>query len=246
MFDISKITDLSNIMKKYFISDINFRDSDNVIVLYIPNDRISEKANPGYVSKTQLENLANKLSNNYSVSTEIIYVNTKKLDEIGQGVEILLKAKFEDIIEEANFTFLTANKVNAWLKSKTVDEVKEKEIKIYLKSIFFDSGIQHVDIQWIGELEKLPSFIELLVMTKRLQPVLLDTYILKFSVDYQNINEKWLNRQLDKLIKKGLIVRDSITKKYSLTGKGLGVIPNVFSRNNSDIIRALDLGRREW
>lgn len=246
MFEITTITELSNIQREYFVSDINIRSSDGVIVLYVPNERVSEVVRTGFVSKRQLENLAIKLTEKYSVDVEFIYIEANKLEQLGQGVEILLKAKYGDLIEEIDFTFLTAFKVNAWIKTKNLDESQKKIIESYLVSIFFDSDVTDVDVQWVGEIDRLPSFIEILIMTKRLQPGLLNTYVSNLSDDYQNINEKWLNRQLDKLIKKDLIVRDSTTKEYSLTGKGLSVIPNILSRTNSDIARALALGRRKW
>lgn len=246
MFEVTTITELSNIQREYFISDINIRSSDGVIVLYVPNERVSEVVRTGFVSKRQLENLATKLTEKYSVNVEFIYTEANKLEQFGQGVETLLKAKYGNLIEEIDITFLTASKVNAWIKNKNLDESQKKIIESYLISIFFDSDVTDVDVQWVGEIDRLPSFMEVLIMTKKLQPVLLSTYVSNFSADYQSINDKWLNRQLDKLIKKGLVIRDNTTKEYSLTGKGLGVIPNVLSRTNSDISRALDLGRRKW
>ncbi len=216
------------------------------VVLYVPNERVSEVVKTGFVSKKQLENIASKLSEKYSLRIELIYVETNKLEQLGQGIELLLKSKYSDFIEEVHFTFFTAFKVNVWIKQKDLNRNQQDTIEKYLYSVFFDSGVTDVDVQWVGEIDRLPSFMEVLIMTKKLQPVLLSTYVSNFSADYQSINDKWLNRQLDKLIKKDLVIRDNTTKEYSLTGKGLGVIPNVLSRTNSDISRALDLGRRKW
>ncbi|WP_214657216.1 hypothetical protein, partial [Vibrio anguillarum] len=65
-------------------------------------------------------------------------------------------------------------------------------------------------------------------------------------LDYEHVEGRWLNRQLDKLIKKEVVVREQETATYSLTFKGLNVLPSISSRINSDIVRALDLGRRKW
>lgn len=62
MFHESLKEDFPNIQSEYFVSDIILRSSDDAIVLYVPNDRLSETIKPGFVSKKQLENLTKKIS----------------------------------------------------------------------------------------------------------------------------------------------------------------------------------------
>lgn len=246
MLDTKPITQYLGTLHDYFVSDVSVRSSDGVIVLYVPNEKVSEKLERGFVSKIQLENLAKKLSVKFGVGTEIIYVHSEKLDKIAQGVELLLRTQFDDLIEEVIFTFLSAKKVNTWLKVNWVDKDQAESIKTFLNSIFADSGVDYVEIQWVDEHDRLPTLMELLVLTKTIQPAGLDKYLLRRSDEYKSVDRSWLNKQLDKLIKKGLVVRDRSSQEYSLTGKGLGAIPGSFSRTSSDITRALDLGRRKW
>jgi len=230
----------------YFVSEVIIRSSDDSLVLYVPNEKISEKSEKDFVTKRQLDNLAKKLSEKFGASTEIIYVNSEKLTQIAEGVELLLKTKYGKSIDEVAFTFLNAKRVNAWLKIRSSHEQKKNSIKEFLSSVFKDTGVDNVDFHWVDMHEKLPTLIELLVLTKTIQPADLDNYLLKVRESYEYIDRTWLNKQLDKLIKKGLVVRDRSSKTYSLTGKGLGVIPSSYSRTSSDIARALDLGRKKW
>lgn len=62
LFHESLKEDFPNIQSEYFVSDIILRSSDDAIVLYVPNDRLSETIKPGFVSKKQLENLTKKIS----------------------------------------------------------------------------------------------------------------------------------------------------------------------------------------
>jgi predicted transcriptional regulator len=84
--------------------------------------------------------------------------------------------------------------------------------------------------------------MEILIALKETQPISLENLNSKLRLT----DPKWLNRQLDKLIKKSLLVRDNSSKQYALTGKGLGIIPNITNNSNSDIKRALSLGYRKW
>lgn len=99
-------------------------------------------------------------------------------------------------------------------------------------------------LQW-DEIE-LPSVIEILSKTKKLQPVKREHLYANLRENYSSLQEVWLNKQLDRLIKKRFLVREQETQTYALTAHGLNVLPQIAGRNNSDIVRALDLGRRKW
>jgi hypothetical protein len=66
------------------------------------------------------------------------------------------------------------------------------------------------------------------------------------SKDYPALRIDGLNKQLDKLIKKKFLIRERDTETYVMTALGLNLLPQIASRNSSDIVRALDLGRRKW
>ncbi|WP_445428014.1 hypothetical protein [Alishewanella sp. HL-SH05] len=246
MLDIADIAELPELQKDYFISDVNIRTSDGAIVLYMSIEHVSENTKPGFVSRRQLDNLSSRLAEKYLVPTAVIMAPSPKLEKIGQAAELLLKAKFDEIVEEANFSFLSSEKVNAWIKLTRITADSTAELESYLQSILNESGVQFLSCQWVGENSTLPTPINILIVLKRLQPLNIEGFIGYFITNYRDINAKWLNRQLDKMLKKQLIIRDKVTGNYALTGSGLGLIPSVRSKYNSDVARALELGKRKW
>lgn len=224
------------------ISEIAERSSDDSFILHIPIDRVSENAKEGYISRIQLEKLLKNLNEKFSHKFDFLHVESEKLNNLVKGIDLILKAEFGDFIEDINFTFLSAEKINLEIYIQNLDADTQSNLDKYIISVFETSKIQVANIEWIGEIEEYPSVMEILIALKETQPISLENLNSKLRLT----DPKWLNRQLDKLIKKSLLVRDNSSKQYALTGKGLGIIPNITNNSNSDIKRALSLGYRKW
>lgn len=224
------------------ISEIAERSSDDSFILHIPIDRVSESAKEGYISRIQLEKLLKNLNEKFSHKFDFLHVESEKLYNLVKGIDLILKAEFGDFIEDINFTFLSAEKINLEIYIQNLDADTQSNLDKFIISVFETSNIQVANIEWIGEIEEYPSVMEILIALKETQPISLENLNSKLRLT----DPKWLNRQLDKLIKKSLLVRDNSSKQYALTGKGLGIIPNITNNSNSDIKRALSLGYRKW
>lgn len=229
-----------------FISDTMIRTNDNTIVLYIELDKISEKSEHGYISKIQLENFRKNVAEHFSTNVEIITTNSEKLENNAEVIKKFIISKHEKIIKNIAVRFLNAKKIDISIQTNYDDKTQVDQIIDDLKSITESFNVTNQIINWNEDERSLPTLIELLILTKTIQPANIDDYLNSQNNKIKQTEKIWLNKQLDKLIKKKLIVRDNTNKKYSVTSKGLGVIPNNFSRNNSDIKRALDLGKRKW
>lgn len=237
--------ELLSIKKDYYITDIVESSFDNSIYIYIPVDRVSEKAKKGYVSKKQINYLVNKISKKFDRKLEFYLQQSEKFEKLSEGIDLILKAQFNNI-EDVSITFFSAEKASVWLKFKELNDEEQSSIDKYVKLLFLTSGISEVDIQWEGEILQYPTMIQILILTKKLQPASIEDFISEFKQNFQSIDGKWLNNELDKLIKKGFVVRDHSTKKYSISGSGLSAIPSPRNNSNSDIKRALSLGKRKW
>lgn len=224
------------------ISEIAERSSDDSFILHIPIDRVSESAKEGYISRIQLEKLLKNLNEKFSHKFDFLHVESEKLNNLVKGIDLILKAEFGDFIEDINFTFLSAEKINLEIYIQNLDADTQSNLDKFIISVFETSNIQVANIEWIGEIEEYPSVMEILIALKETQPISLENLNSKLRLT----DPKWLNRRLDKLIKKSLLVRDNSSKQYALTGKGLGIIPNITNNSNSDIKRALSLGYRKW
>lgn len=245
MLNQPPIPKFDELRAEYFISDFVIRSSDEVMVLYVPKDKVSNKAQKGFVSLKQLDNLQSKLEREFDVSTEIVLLDSDSLIKVGEGFVVLLKTTFQDIITDAQVSFLNAHNVSVTIElTEFVESSKKEAVKAFLKAILTPAQIELQTLQW-DEIE-LPSLIQILTSTKKLQPVKLDSLQKYLSEDYPKLQMNWLNKQLDKLIKKRALVRESEAETYVITALGLNVLPKTANRNNSDIVRALDLGKRKW
>ena len=190
--------------------------------------------------------MQDKLSEQYQIRSEVLLIDSEKLDRLKTSFETLLQVTFPDDIADCSFVFLNAQRVSVEVNLHSFERGDKKAIQDYLESILSPVGVDHVALRWIDNQAELPSIIEVLSTTKRKQPATIEEMVNYLSRDYEHVGGGWLNRQLDKLIKKKLVVREKETATYCLTFKGLNVLPSISSRNNSDIVRALDLGRRKW
>ncbi len=94
MLEKSKITEFPVELRKYCVSDLSVRNEDQAIILYTPNAKLSETAQPGFISKNQLDNLTKRLSKRYDTKCDVIYLKSDKLEFLSKGFETLLSAKF--------------------------------------------------------------------------------------------------------------------------------------------------------
>ncbi len=239
------IPGFEKIQAEYFISDFIVRESDGSLVLYVPKDRVSEKAQKGFISLKQIETLQSKLNLEYGVNSELVLLDSDNLAKMSQGFETLLRTTFPTVVDKAEVYFLNAQKVSVTIKTSDVIESTQKEsIDAFLKSVLTSAKIEIQALHW-DQIE-LPSLIEILTVIKKLQPVKLEQAYADLSTDYSLLQMDWLNKQLDRLIKKRFLVREQSRETYALTAQSLNVLPKIANRNSSDIVRALDLGRKKW
>ena len=240
-----EISNFDEIRAEYCIADFIVRESDGILVLYVPKDKVSDKVQKGFVSLKQLDNLQSKLKREFDVSTEIVLLDADSLTKVGEGFVALLKSTFQDIITDAHISFLNAHRVSGTIVlSEFVDNSKKEAVEAFLTAVLTSANFELQALQW-DEVE-LPTLIEILTTTKKFQPVKLDNLYDFLRIDYPILRIDWLNKQLDKLIKKKFLVRERDTETYAMTALGLNVLTKLTNRNSSDIVRALDLGRRKW
>jgi len=239
------IPDFDAVKTEYFIHDYIVRSSDGYVVLYVRKDKVSERAQKGFVSLKQLKNFQSKLKREYGIDSELILSDSENLSKMSAGIEILIKTNFYEAVEGVDIYFFHSQKVSVMIKLSGATSLSKKEsIETFLKTILTSAKIEIQALQW-DDID-LPSLIEVLTATKKLQPVKLEKVYACLRKDHPLLQENWVNKQLDKLIKKRFIVREKSTETYAMTARGLNVLPQIASRNNSDIVRALDLGRRKW
>jgi hypothetical protein len=244
--DKSNIKEYPEGLEKYFVSDLQIRSSDNSIVLYVPKDKVSEMSKKGHVSPRQLRHLMEKLEKKYDTKVHLVYLKSRKIETLESGVFELLNHRFGGVIEQLYLKCNYASEISAWIFVDEFSDSLRNEIEVVFKKLITESSFTLGSVQWNDAKIDFPTVFNILVATKNLQPATLEEIIEHFKEDFTEIPEKWLNRQYDKLLKKGLVLREHNFKSYSLTSNGLGVVPNPPNRYSSDITRALALGKRKW
>ena len=156
----------------------------------------------------------------------------------------LLNRKFDDEIISFFISIKSGNVIDSWIEVDDLDEEKQVEVQEHFKHLLSDIDLTIGDINWLDSPADLPSDMALLRKVKINQPIDIINLCLELS-DYTSVTEKWINRNLDRLRKKGFIKRQH-NGGYVLSHKGIATVPAGKNYHSSDIDRVLALGKRKW
>lgn len=249
MFDTTEISiyfqDKAGIKAK----DIRYRADDACIVIYIDKGLVVEKASKGRVSHRQISTIKQEIEDKFEIECEFIFIENESQSILEKSLGVMLRRDF-DIFISLSLTYLTDSSVAVTAKLTEESKIVSLSIKQGLSEILQESGlsIESIDFE-VPELE-VPSIMVLLRMIKINQPIT-KLKILEGLTEYSDVDDRWLNRMLDKLRKASYLIwqRQSPDDKrgcYALTGKGLSIVPAGKHFHSSDVERALALAKRKW
>lgn len=245
MFNIEGVREYIAKKNYHFIGEIRYRPTDEVILLYVPQEKIIEKAKAELTSRLQLESIRKNISDFFSKNTELIITQSEGHFELEAGFYQILNRKYDDRIVALYLSFSGENRVNIWLEVKDLSEEFEKDIQEYLHRALLEANINLDAISWVTSETELPTFASLLRELKLSQPIDLGKLFAQLSENYPSISNKWLNGKLDQLRKKGYLRRER-NGCYVLTAMAIASVPAGAKYTSSDIGRALALGRKKW
>lgn len=243
------VVDIKNYLisqNRIFDFDVRLRPSDQTILLYVPQRKLSLKANKNFTSIRQLNNLKKKLFEKYSRQAEVILVQDDTQQELEAGFYQILNRKFNERIISLYISFREGNFVDAFIEISEINEHLQYEITEHFDNVLSGADLHLGEIHWLGSPSDLPTQIALLRMLKILQPISLHEFTTEIQKEYSSVTEKWLNRKLDHLRKKRFIMRQKVDGSYALTDMGLRSTPAGSRKTSSDVDRALAFGRRKW
>lgn len=118
------------------------------------------------------------------------------------------------------------------VRRKAIDFLRQYNRK--LEKLFFSELV-----------DRLPSAYQILRNAYILAPVaLMDLFNALIDSGYPPASERWLNRQLDDLLRKKMVAWEK--NLYTVTGLGIGMLPAGRGKSSADVQRALALGKRKW
>ena len=245
MLEVDEIKAHLDSARRDFVQDVRIRSYDEAILLYVPREAVGPVVKKGCTSLRQLGNLKKHLSEKFSTTVEIIFVQSDSHLELESSFFQLLNRKFGDQVKSFYISLREGNTVDTWIEVEGLsDELKERIINRYsnlLHSVDLVLGI----VQWIGTENDLPTIPAILRSIKIMQPVEIDVLTKRLRNSYRAVDEKWLRRTLDNLRRKGMVHWQK-PNIYTLTADSLAFVPAGTGRSSSDVERALALGQRKW
>lgn len=246
LINIDEIKSYLASKKKTYVADVRIRPSDETVMLYVSQDRISSKVHSGLASLRQLNNLKKDITQKFSRNAEVILFQNDAQKELESGFYQILNRKFDGQIISLYISFRNQSVVDGFIEVANLTEQLLTEISKHFNSILEDADFQLGSLYWRDSPADFPTVVALLRVIKVLQPVTIKELIVEVQKNYSSVSDGWLNHKLDLLRKKGFILRQKINNTYVLSGEALRVIPAGARRNSSDIERALALGRKKW
>jgi len=243
--DIKKVKKYLEDKKYDFIVDVRHRPSDDVILLYVLQKKILQKARKGYTSNRQLEFIKKKISEEYGANAEVVVTQSEDHFDLEAGVFQIINLKFDDRVIALYMSFNSEKCVSLWLDVVGLNQELLEDIEKHLRSILAEANVLVNAISWTSTESDMPTFPAILREIKICQPIDLDGLLEILHKNYISISDKWLNRKLDQLRKKGFLRREK-NGFYVLTALALASIPAGTRHTSSDIERALALGKRKW
>lgn len=156
--------------------------------------------------------------------------------------EILTEHKLYGILRASEKISESGRLLEVALLTSSPERKAVAVIKFFLQSLQHALGRRYISVQVIVG----PHPFYLIRLIKIHQPVGLTAFlsILQSMDGFADFSQSHLSRELDRLRKRGLILRLT-DANYVLSEKGLHFVPDI-RRKPSDVERALALGRRAW
>ena len=245
MFDIEIISEFVKEKEYEFIVDVRHRSSDDVALLYVPQEKIIERSKKGFTSNRQLAFIKKKIESECEIAVEVIVMQSKEHFELEAGVFQILNRKFNDRILALYLSFSGQKKANVWIDVEGLNQELQQSIEKHLCNILDEANILVNAISWSSTESELPTLAAILRKIKIYQPIDLNSLLELLHKNFYSISDKWLNRKLDQLRKKGFLHREK-NGRYVLTALGIATVPAGTRYTSSDIERALALGKKKW
>lgn len=245
MFRLDEIKEYIKEKKYDFIVDVRYRPSDDVILIYVPQDKIVDRSSKGFTSNRQLTFLKNGISSAHGKTVDVVITQGAGHQELEEGVYQILNRRFNDQIISLYISFGGQGLANAWIELDNSTEAMRDDIHVHLSNILAQADISLDGVSWVVTQAELPSLSALLRIIKIYQPLRMHELLEDLLPNYASVSDKWLNSKLDQLRKKGFVHREE-NGCYVLTAMALAAIPAGARYSSSDIERALALGKRKW
>ncbi|AQL21996.1 hypothetical protein BBD64_17190 [Klebsiella variicola] len=237
---------LEYILGKYpIISVREVNDFSETILLDIPINRLSPAAKNGFITKRQVSNITKKIESELSVKVLVSYSTSQSKLDIEAGLKALAKANFKGKkIIDLDVSFEDVKNASVYIFSMNMSDEDKEKWGLLAGDYFSSLNIKLNALMYEQKNNPEPTLMIMLRTMKILYPCDLPT--MKKALEdkeYHIESSDWLNKKLDSLRKKNLIIRDR-EGTYRMTYLGLELVPVTRSKQSSDVDRILYLAKK--
>ena len=217
----------------------------STILMEVPTSKLKDRAEKGYITRRQIENIKIKIKNKYNTDVLVSFSESADKAGIEAGLLVLLNANIKTKkIKNVSISFYNSSDINIIVFCKGLEGKERVEVERlavqYITSMKMTlRSIEYNDIVGIE-----PSLMVILRAVKSTYPITLENlagYLIKHSYYIESI--EWLSKRLDLLRKREFLIR-SLEGVYRLTHSGIEQVPVTRSRTSSDIDRILTIAKR--
>lgn len=220
----------------------------NMVVLFVANQRVSTQASRGNVSERQIANIRSALEKQFGTAIRVAYFASTEFESVLKLVRNTI-AQSLGIISTSDDSMLIPvgdNRYKVRIGTERPSEDALSNLASLIRPLLMNINGELSEIEFTYHPRELPisapSVLRLAQIHAPVTLAALDRVIrTTHSVDF---DVRDLRRTLDRLRKARAIAY--LSGSYVLTDSGLSALPKQRGRNAGDVQRALVLGRRRW
>jgi hypothetical protein len=246
--DVSRLRDFLAARGIHFVSEVKANRTPPVnFALFVPGDRVAERAGRNQISRRQMKRLQLDLKERLGLVVEWIVTPGPQTTTMEAALLELLNARYPGAASAIYISSPRIVPVSVWIEPspKAASRPQLADLEVVCSELLRLYGIKDLVVMY-GESDDLPTNPMILRRLKIHAPVTTERLANELRSMRSIVpNVRWLQGKLDTLRKQGLATRSS-EGSYSLTEEGLSIVPHGTQRSSSDVERALALGRRRW
>lgn len=249
----SSLIELNSYLKERnynFITDIKDTNEEEVdYFLFVNADSIANKSKGSDItSYYQMMRIRSQVKKRFALDIKWIVRKGNKSKVLAQAVEDLIKKKYDESIKHIALSPIRYTPVWIYIEKSenNTTSIDKDELLDDLAPLFDIYDISDIRVSFQNIKESFPPNPVILLCIKIYAPIKLDDISNKLiEKGYHGATIDRIKPKIETLRKYGLIVW-SEGDIYSLSLNAQQSFSYVNPRNSSDVLRALELGKRKW
>ena len=148
LINIDEIKSYLASKKKTYVADVQIRPSDETVMLYVSQDRISSKEHSGLASLRQLNNLKKDITQKFSSNAEVIIFQNDEQKDLESGFYQILNRKFDGQIISLYISFREKSIVDGFIEVANLSEQLKTEITEHFTLVLKNAELQLGGLYW--------------------------------------------------------------------------------------------------